>query len=60
MTISQHIGFGTCEHITNAKTATFVQSLIQVKRLHKKIGFNIQTVMMDVQFDPIKADDNNG
>ena len=59
MTISQNIGFGTSEHITNAKTATLVQSLLQVKRLYKRRGLKIQTVMMDGQFDPIEADTNN-
>ena len=59
MTISQHIGFGESEHITNANTDTLVQSLLQVKRFHNRRGFKIQTVIMYVQFDPIKADADN-
>ena len=59
MTISQHIRFGTSEHITNAKIATLVQSLLQFKRLYERRGFKIQTVIMDGQFDTIKADADN-
>ena len=59
MTISQHIGFGTSEHITNAKRATLVQSLLQINRLYKRKGFKIQAVMMDGQFEPIEADSDN-
>ena len=47
MTVSQDISFGTYDHTINAKTATLVQSLLQVKRLYKRRGFKIQTVMMD-------------
>ena len=59
MTISRHISFRTSEHITNAKTATLVQSLLQVNSLYKRRGFKIQTIMIDGQFDPIKPDDDN-
>ena len=59
MTVSLHIGFGASEHITNAKTATLVQSLLQVNRFYNKRGFKIQTVMVDGQFEPIKADAKN-
>ena len=59
ITISRNISFGTSEHITNAKTATLVQSHPQVNRLYKSRGFKIQTVMMDGQFEPIKADTDN-
>ena len=59
MTISRHIGFGTSEHITNAKTSTLVQSLLQVNFLYKRRGFKIETFMMDGQFEPIKADADN-
>ena len=59
MTISQHIGFGTSEHITNTKTATLRQSLLQAKRLCKRRGFKIQTVMMDGKFEPIMVNYDN-
>ena len=59
MTISQHIGFGKSEHITNAKIATLVRSLLQVKCLYKRRVFKMQTIMMDGQFEPIKGDVNN-
>ena len=51
MTFSQNIGFGTSDNFTNAKTATLVQSLLQVKRLYKRRRFKIQTVMKDGQFE---------
>ena len=57
--ISQHISFETSEHITNAKTATLIQSLLQVKRLYKRRGFKIQTVMMGGQFYFIKSKADN-
>ena len=59
MTIYRHIGFGKFENINYEKTSTLVQSLLQVKRLYKRRGFKIQTVIMDCQFDPIKADSDN-
>ena len=59
ITIYRHIGFGKSEHITNAKTATLVQSLIKVKRLYKSRGFKIQIFMVDSQFDPIKSNAEN-
>ena len=59
ITISQHISFGKFEHITNAKTATLVQSLLQVKRLYKRRWFKIQTVMMGGQFYFIKSKADN-
>ena len=59
MTISQHIGFGKSKHITNTKTATLVQSLLQVKHLYNWRGFKTQTFMMYGQFEPIKADADN-
>ena len=59
MTISRHIGFGASEHITNSNTATLLKYLLQVNHLYKRRGFKIQTVMMDGQFEPIKADAEN-
>ena len=59
MTISRHNRFGTSDHTTNANTSTLVLSLLRVKRLYKRRGFKIQTVMMDGQFEPIKADTDN-
>ena len=59
MTIYRHIGFGTSENITNAKTATLLQSLLQVNCLYKRRGFKIQHFMMDGQFEPIKANAEN-
>ena len=59
MTIYQNIGFGNSEHITNAKTATLVQSLLQVNHLYNRRGLKIQTVVMDGPFEPIKTDADN-
>ena len=59
MTISQHIRFRASEHITNSNTATLLQYLLQVNHLYKRRGFKFQTVMMDGQFEPIKADADN-
>ena len=59
MTISWHIGFGTSEHITNTNTATLMQYVLQVKHFYKRRGLKIQTIMMDVQFESIKAGVDN-
>ena len=59
ITISRHISFGTSEHITNSNTATLVQSLPQVNLLYERRGFKIQTVMIDGQFELIKANADN-
>ena len=61
MNIYQHIGFWTSDHITDTNIVTLVQSLLQVKRLYNMRGLKIQTVMVDGQFEPIKANaDNEG
>ena len=52
ITIYRHIQFGTAETITDAKTITLIQSVVNVSRVYKKRGFRISTLHVDGQFDP--------
>ena len=51
ITISRHIQFGTAEMITDAKTSTMIQSVVNVSRFHKKRGFRIYTIHVDGHFN---------
>ena len=37
--------------ITDAKTSTLIQSVVNVRRVYKKIGFLISTLHVDRKFD---------
>ena len=50
ITISRHIHFGTVEVITDANTSTLIQSVVNVSRVYKKIGFRISTLHVNGQF----------
>ena len=51
ITISRHIQFGTAEVITDAKTSTLIQSVVNVNIFYNKRGFHISLLHVDGQFD---------
>ena len=52
VTISRHIQFGTAKVITDAKTSTLIQSVVNMIRVYNKRGY-ISTLHLDGQFDAI-------
>ncbi|VEU38525.1 unnamed protein product [Pseudo-nitzschia multistriata] len=53
ITISRHIQFGTVAMITNAKASTLQECVAEIKSLYAKRGFVVETISMDIQFQPI-------
>ena len=51
ITIYRHIHFGTAEVITDAKTITLIQSVVNVSRVYKKRGSSISKLHVDGRFD---------
>ena len=51
ITISSHIQFGTTEFITDSKTSKLIQSVVNMNRVYKKIGFHISMLYVDGHFD---------
>lgn len=56
MTISRNIKFYTAEMITNQKMPTILHAIKQLKAIYMKRGFNITTILMDGQFEPLRTD----
>ena len=54
ITISRHIKFGIAEMITDAKTSTLIQIVVNVSRVYKKREFHISTIHVDFQFNTIR------
>jgi hypothetical protein len=56
MTVSRHLRFGTAENITNQTKKTLLASIKQVKSTYLKRGFILTDLLMDGQFEPLRAD----
>jgi hypothetical protein len=56
MTISRHIKFGTAEAIKNQQNKTILAAIKQVKSIYMRRGFIITHLLMDGQFEPLRAD----
>ena len=56
ITISRHLRFGTAENISNQNMKTLLASVKQVKSTYMKRGFILTHVLMDGQFEPLRAD----
>jgi hypothetical protein len=56
MTISRHIKFCTAEMLTNQKSPTILSAIKQVKKIYMKRGFQLDHMLMDGQFEPLRAD----
>jgi hypothetical protein len=56
MTISRSLKFGTAESLKNQKDKTILISIKQVKSIYAKRGFKITHMLMDGQFESLRAD----
>jgi hypothetical protein len=55
MSISRHIRFGTGEMLQNQKRATILAAIKQIKSIYMKRGFKLDHMLMDGQFEPLRA-----
>ena len=54
--ISRHIKFSTYELLENQQLPTIIKAMIDnVRKLYKKRGFHTKTIIMDGQFDGLRA-----
>jgi hypothetical protein len=56
MFVSRHIKFGTAEMITSETVKTLLTANKQVKRAYAQRGFALRTMLLDGQFEPLRAD----
>jgi hypothetical protein len=56
MSISRHICFGTGEMLQNQKSATILADIKQIKSIYMKRGFKLDHMLMDGQFEPLRAE----
>jgi hypothetical protein len=56
MTISRHIKFCTAEMLINQTSKTLLAAIKHVKSAYMKRGFNLKLMLMDGQFDHLRAD----
>jgi hypothetical protein len=56
MSITRHIRFGTDEMLQNQKSATILAAIKQIKSIYMKHGFKLDHMLMDEQFEPLRAE----
>lgn len=54
ITISRNIKFGTIDVLDNRQVRTVVQKIRSVIRLYKHRGFEINTILADHEFEPLR------
>ena len=55
VSVSEHIGFGTCGFLKDAKIITIQTQFERVCNLYKTRGFRVKLAIMDGQFEPLKG-----
>ena len=55
VTISRNVKFGTSELITGQKAGVLMTAIKQVQDIYTKRGFKVDTLLMDGQFEPLRA-----
>ena len=55
-TTSRHICFTTMEMISNAKAPTLFKCIENVVRLYLPLGFQVEEILMDGEFEPMRPD----
>jgi hypothetical protein len=55
MAISRHIKFGTAEMLKNQQNKTILAAIKQVHSVYAKRGFKIRNMLMDGQFESLRA-----
>jgi hypothetical protein len=56
MTISWHVKFGTAEMLKNQQNKTILATIKQVKSVYLKRGFQVTHMLMDGQFELLRAE----
>ena len=56
VTISRNLRFGTTDMLPNQKSKTILGAIQQVKAIYSCHGFTISAILMDGQFDTLRAD----
>ena len=56
VTISRHLKFCTAEMLVNQQAKTILTAVKQVKAIYNQRGFMVTTLLMDGQFDVLRAD----
>jgi hypothetical protein len=56
ITSSRGIKFTTTEYVVNRSKTNLVNSLKKVFEIYNKRGFNIQTALMDIEFECLRDD----
>ena len=56
VTVSRNLKFGTTEMLPNQQSKTLLGAIKQVKAIYSRRGFIITTLLMDGQFDVLRAD----
>jgi hypothetical protein len=51
VSISRGIHFGTAEMVTGKSAKIVLKAVLQVKQIYAKRGFNLQTIVMDGEFE---------
>ncbi|KAL7461208.1 hypothetical protein ACHAXS_001628 [Conticribra weissflogii] len=59
VTMSRGIKFITTEHIPTQTISQLKQSLVHVMQLYSRAGFVVQTILVDGQFEGLKAQLSN-
>lgn len=55
VTISRNIKFGTAQMVANQKAPTLLAAAKQIKAIYSQRGFTVDTMLMDGQFEPLRA-----
>jgi hypothetical protein len=56
MSVSRHINFGTAGMITSETSKILLTAIKQVKRAYAHRGFSFRTMLLHVQFEPLRVD----
>ena len=56
VTVSRHLKFGTATKLGNQQAKSLFSAIVQVYKVYKTRGFNIDTVLMDGQFEVLRGD----
>jgi Reverse transcriptase (RNA-dependent DNA polymerase)/Zinc knuckle len=55
VSISRGIHFGTAEMVTGKSAKIVLKAVLQIKQIYAKRGFNLQTIVMDGEFECLRA-----
>ena len=56
MSISEHLRFGTAQHLDNRRVPTIVKAVRAIRRVYLMRGFILSVLKMDGEFEPIRGE----